>query len=143
MKKSIYTLRAIHPPILLAAISISTFDYLLGSNLICLSIGILLGLVFFFDALNRHHEYKQLPQLLSKCSEEDILRKYRHSWCTREMVKAYLASLSREKYNHAYLHYRNFYGIKWYHIFPQNTFSRNSVFLKKKFWKNTFLSFKN
>lgn len=61
------------------------------------------------------------------------IRKHQHSWCSRtamyfaaRSVHWAYADIVRAEY-HAM-------GYRWYHIFPNGTFTRNSPFLNPKFW---------
>lgn len=149
MKKIYSQIRALHPPILLAILCFIVFSILLGDlsiSSVYFYLGIVGVIIFSFDALNRFSEFKRTEKLYSKKSSTrkiiQLLEKSKFSWCTREMAKERCRKISERKYKIALAIYRRKYKFRFWHFFPVGTFKRDSVFLKKKFWQKTFLSFK-
>ena len=99
--------------------------------------------LLFWDLINRIREYHYLcwrleTSLKKKYSDEIYLRAKQSSWCTRECIKSALYSMyGKDRLVSAKIFYTT-RGVRWYHIFPAQTFSLDSPFLKRSFYKNSF-----
>lgn len=95
-------------------------------------------LILLFDISARMRDFRRVvarlvldPSLLNR----HIVR-YKPSWCQRTVLYwAAEEALGRE--GRAYVA-RQFQlmGYRWYHFFPDRTFTRESPFLKAKFWRS-------
>lgn len=87
------------------------------------SILVILGIA---DTLARYKDYVRLS---SKCITATEMRRARHSACQRN---ALVASSPRVL---DIIHYYRILGYRWYHVLPDNTFSKKSPYLKINFYK--------
>ena len=150
MKKIINVIQALHPPILLGTLFFLFFSCFLARlstsifSWIFFGIGVVGCLLFYFDAFNRFFEFRRTIKEISLRRKTDgvILNANKKTWCTREATKAAFKLVCKKRYLKAKKHYRDM-GFKYYNFFPKGTFTKNSPWLKLKFYKNTFLSFLN
>lgn len=111
---------AIHPPLSMTAVSWAlAFEWNILFSLF--------GLMFIGDTIARTLEYIKLRKSIYS---ESLAHRYRKSWCGRTLVKARHGKKATLYYKMA--------GYRWYHLFPDKTFSRNTPLLKIKFWKSIF-----
>lgn len=146
MRKTFILLQAIHPPILLGIMCFILFSYVIGdfeTKSFFFYLGLIGFVIFIADAFNRLSEFKKMKEKLKNKEANLIflLKKSKYSWCTREMAKAAAKHYSFVSYIRAQKFYKEL-GFQWYHFFPIGTFRKDSIWFKKNFWKNTFLSFK-
>lgn len=95
--------------------------------------------VMALDAAARLKEYRSAVAAFSDLRHFDdgfhvLLHKHKRSWCQREMLKAAAATVFNDGRRTVSQAYR-FLGYRWFHVFPDRTFSRHSPFLKWSFWK--------
>lgn len=132
----IASLLAIWPPMALIATSLTVASLPVPLALRAAAVAGLL--ILTFDITARMRDYRRVvdrlaldPSLLDR-----HLVRYKPSWCQRTVLYwAAEAALGRE--SRAYVG-RQFaqMGYRWYHIFPDRTFTRESPFLKPKFWRS-------
>lgn len=146
MKAFLYYLRAIHPPIVLVLIGVGLsylafvhVHYLLGFLLSFLTV------IAFSDGVNRFLEFKDVQKLIhlniTHESIERLLKRSKRTWCTRELMKAALASKLPKKRFDTYRNYYHQKGYNVFRIFPDGTFSKDSPWLTKAFYFKTFFRF--
>lgn len=89
-------------------------------------IGVAAGTIFYLDVTGRYLDYKYVSRLRHKdaCL---VAFSARRSFCSRQVMIAVLGPSIA-------LYYYNF-GYRWYHIFPDGTFSGRSPFLNLNFWR--------
>jgi hypothetical protein len=132
----IASLLAIWPPMALFATSLTVAALPVPLFLRAAAIGGVI--ILMLDITARLRDFRQVvgrlaldPALLNR----HIVR-YKPSWCQRTVLYwAADEALGRE--SRAYVG-RQFaeMGYRWYHFFPDRTFTRESPFLKLKFWRN-------
>ena len=91
---------------------------------------LVLSTILLFDVLARHKDYKSLCKSLTQENLLTKFKRHRRSACQRYACKA----AARQKG----LTYKGTFktmGYKWYHVFPDGTFSRDCPFLKLAFYK--------
>lgn len=85
-------------------------------------------IVFWFDAMGRQRDLKYLLRISPKVRRH-LYGRYAGTACGRQVM---IAVEPR-----AYWAYHDA-GYRWYHILPDQAFSRNSPFLKRNFWRQLF-----
>ena len=143
MRKVLISLQAIYPPLLLGALTLLVVFCGLGSYYTFFRyLGAIGSLLFFTDAFNRFKGFKRTVKRIREGSHshESILHINRKAWCTRESTIAAFKVVSKKNYKKGRKYYKKM-GYRAWHIFPENTFTKKSPWMKKKFYKETFLSF--
>lgn len=131
----LYRVRAVWPPLTL--LSIAAVASLFAPLTVTVPL-ILFQVVMLFDAWARLREFDTARSLMQDgLAVGQLMRKHRHSWCQREMMKAAAASHMKAGDSLVSFLYRA-QGYRWYHIFPDGTFSRDCPFLKRNFWQSLF-----
>lgn len=124
---------AIWPPLVLTLIAALVLP-ILPKGLAFLAVAFIVLMVL--DALARLEEYDNVTRAISRSDAPIVTlnyfaRRHRTSWCQREMLKAAAGSLGLRSTADCVFRAQ---GYRWYHIFPDNTFSVDCPFLKKAFW---------
>ena len=126
------------PPLLLlaAAVAVSILSYMAG--LWFLAIPAMMGVfILVLDTLGRIRDFRHAALHLGRGrNPARVASTYKFSWCGRKACEAAARSVSREVGDAVASYYRNC-GYRWFHIFPDNTFTRNSPFLTLRFWQIT------
>lgn len=148
MKTLYWHVRAIHPPLILVIFGLFLINmsvtHIDGMTQYLVSGLLLIGtLAAAVDGYNRlfefHNIQKTITPRITDASIHRFLERSRRTWCTRELTKAALGyKLPRRRY----LKFKKFYfkrGYYFWNIFPEGSFTRNSPWLKKTFYQETFL----
>ncbi len=142
-------LDAIWPPILLMALAavIGLASAWFGIKtlvvLAVIAIGVLVG-----DCFGRSKDYLNAQRRFIEARDEveslEVVRRFRRAWCARVACNAaWKRTLKQQPHENeisenfvqkSYLRL----GYRWYHIFPDGTFTRNSPFIKSAFWIHLF-----
>lgn len=120
-------LRALYFPTCLLLMSLTIM--IVGCYLMSLPvtlIGVAAGTIFYLDVTGRYLDYKYVSSLRPKDARL-IAFSQRRSFCSRQVMIAVLGP-STARYYHSM-------GYRWYHIFPDGTFSGRSPFLNLNFWR--------
>jgi hypothetical protein len=95
-------------------------------------------LILVLDISARRRDYRQIVARLAldpSLLDRHIIR-YKPSWCQRTVLYwAAEESLGRDSRLYVGRQF-TLMGYRWFHIFPDRTFTRESPFLKIKFWRN-------
>ena len=142
-------LDAIWPPLLLMAMAatVGLVSAWLGIKtlviLAVVGIAILVG-----DCFGRSKDYRNARRRFIEARDEveslDVVRRFRRAWCARVACNAAwkrtLAEVPHESIIEQDFVEVNYYrlGYRWYHVFPDGTFTKNSPFLKIAFWVHLF-----
>ncbi|MCB1462978.1 MAG: hypothetical protein KDJ90_11255 [Nitratireductor sp.] len=130
--------RAILPPASLIglAVLLTSLSLWMGWEIIA-GLFTLGGLILVFDMRSRRRDFHNVRGYLDSGHEPaQVAKIYQYSWCSRAACQA-AASLAGEEAERAISGYYRENGYRWFHIFPDNTFTLNSPFLKLRFWKIT------
>ncbi len=142
-------LEAIWPPILLmgfaAFVGLVSAWFGIKSLVVLAIVGfaILIG-----DIFGRSKDYLNARRRFSEAYDEEekheVVRRFRRAWCARVACSAAWnldkdatelnRTLGDDFVKVAYVKL----GYRWYHIFPDHTFSKNSPFIKSSFWIHLF-----
>lgn len=138
-------LDAIWPPLALIALaaSIGLISAALGiMSLVILAatgIAILIG-----DCFGRSKDYANARRKFVEARDHDekieVIRRFRRAWCARVACSAAWRreyadlEMSENFVDNAYFKM----GYRWWHYFPDSTFTKNSPFLKPAFWIHLF-----
>lgn len=131
-------LRAILPPLALIGVALVLSAICWWLDWPFLSALFLLGAVILaFDTRGRRKDFHNARDYLARGHEPaQVAKTYQYSWCSRAACRA-AASHAGEIAEQAVDSYYRVNGYRWFHIFPDNTFSLNSPFLKLRFWRIT------
>lgn len=142
-------LDAIWPPILLMVLAafVGLISAWFGIKtlvvLAILGIAILVG-----DCFGRSKDYLNAQRRFIEARDEaeslEVVRRFRRAWCARVACNAAWKRTNVqaphdpaiEEHFVAINYFR--LGYRWYHIFPDGTFTRNSPFIKSAFWIHLF-----
>ncbi|MBO6719666.1 MAG: hypothetical protein JJ913_17045 [Rhizobiaceae bacterium] len=132
----IASLLAIWPPLALFATSVTVAS--LPAPMFLRAAAVAGVVILIFDITARTRDFRRVvgrlaldPSLLDR----HILR-YKPSWCQRTVLYwAADEALGRESRLHVGRQFRNM-GYRWFHFFPDRTFTRDCPFLKPKFWRS-------
>lgn len=126
---------AIWPPmaLLAASVVVASFDTPLALRAAAVA-----GLLILpFDIVARTRDFRRVVARLTldpSLLDRHIVR-YKPSWCQRTVIYwAADKALGRGARLHVGRQYRNM-RYRWYHFFPDRTFSRDCPFLKPRFWR--------
>ena len=136
---------AIWPPIVLILMAIITgfiagyFGIISLCVLAVIGVAILIG-----DCFGRSKDYRnarcRFYQARDEFETSEVIRRFRRAWCARVACRA---AWKREYSDHdlqklyvAEAYYKM--GYRWWHFFPDGTFTKNSPFLKIAFWVHLF-----
>lgn len=136
---------AIWPPIALLCIALGiavvSYVYALYPLVFLATVGVF---VLIGDCFGRSKDYRSARRRFSNSnsSEEqvDIVRRYRRAWCARVACNA-AWKREHEQLDAPREFCSNVYramDYRWFHIFPDGTFTRHSPFLKSAFWVHLF-----
>ena len=135
-----FELRAIWPPLLLAALALflSAMAASLGGQPLLLAPGLAAAAILLLDARARLIEHRGLRRLVReagglKAGALDRFRALRRTWCTRT---AALSAASAEGFAREAQRQVRAWGYRAWHVFPDRAFSRRSPFLRMSFWKS-------
>ena len=131
-------LRAILPPLTLigVALTLAAGCWLLEWPIFA-GLFLLGAVILIFDTRGRRKDFHNARNYLARGHDpSQVARTYQYSWCSRAACRA-AASLSGAGADQAIADYYRDNGYRWFHIFPDNTFSRHSPFLKLRFWRIT------
>ncbi len=140
---------AIWPPLLLMALAASIglisawFDIKSLVILAIIGIAILIG-----DCFGRSKDYLNAKRRFIEARDHaenlEVVRRFRRAWCARVACNAAWKT-TRKSDRHEQQFPENFVekayfsiGYRWWHIFPDGTFTRHSPFLKVAFWVHLF-----
>lgn len=137
MQGAFAPLFAIWPPsaLLLSALTVANITVLP----LVLRLAALAGVcILIFDISARLRDFRRVatnlaydPSLLPR-----HVARYKRSWCQRTVLHwAAFAALGREGRRFVREQYGNM-GYRWFHFFPDKTFTRESPFLKPSFWRS-------
>lgn len=130
--------KAVWPPILLTALDLLAVlpTWILGWWPLALLLGAG-ALVLIFDIRGRGLDYRNVHRHLSQGRDPArVAKTYQYSWCGRVACRAAAIEAGRAHGDAVEAYYRE-NGYRWFHIFPDNTFSLNSPFLTLRFWQIT------
>lgn len=131
-------LKALWPPITLIAADIALMVplYWLGFDL--LFAGLAIGLaILVFDMRGRRMDYRNaLYHIRLGRDPSRVAKSYQFSWCGRVACQHAAWAVGNET-GAAVAGYYHENGYRWFHIFPDNTFSPKSPFLSLRFWEIT------
>lgn len=132
--------KAVWPPILLTAVDllVAVPAWMLGwwPVVLLLVIG---AVVLFFDMRGRGLDFRNAHRHLTLGRDPArVAKTYQYSWCGRVACRA-AAIAAGPGHGEAVIDYYRANGYRWYHIFPDNTFTPNSPFLTLRFWQITLL----
>ena len=132
----ISSLLAIWPPMALFATSLTVAS--LPRPLALRAAGVAGILILIFDISARTKDFRRVVERLvldPSALDRHILR-YKPSWCQRTVLywaaNEALGGEARMKVGRQYADM----GYRWYHFFPDRTFTRESPFFKLKFWRS-------
>ena len=142
-------LDAIWPPLALMALAamIGLISAWFGikslAGLAILGIFILIG-----DCFGRSKDYLNARRRFLEARDEEesleVVRRFRRAWCARVACRA-AWKRTLEEAPHETLIPADFVeqsyerlGYRWFHVFPDGTFTKNSPFLKIAFWVHLF-----
>ena len=130
--------RAVLPPVLLIILAFVLAAAAYRLDWIFLAALFLFGaVILIFDLRGRLFDFANARKYFSDGHKpRDVAKTYQYSWCSRAACRA-AASLAGEVHEKAVHAYYRDNGYRWFHIFPDNTFSLNSPFLKLRFWQIT------
>ncbi|MCG6859098.1 MAG: hypothetical protein LJE67_13655 [Salaquimonas sp.] len=95
------------------------------------------GIILVFDMRGRRFDFRNVRNYLDAGHEPaQVAKTYQYSWCSRAACHAAASTIGDEAERAVAAYYRD-NGYRWFHIFPDNTFSLNSPFLKLRFWRIT------
>lgn len=99
-----------------------------------LAIGIV---VLVFDMRGRCRDYHNALHHLGRGRDPArVAKSYQFSWCGRVACQA-AANAAGNPAGRAVEYYYRENGYRWFHIFPDNTFTLKSPFLTLRFWEIT------
>jgi hypothetical protein len=94
--------------------------------------------ILLFDISARLKDFRRVAGVLrydASLLPRHIIR-YRRSWCQRTVMHwAAFAALGQTGRTYVRKQYGRM-GYRWFHIFPDKTFTRESPFLKPSFWRS-------
>ncbi|WP_127524236.1 hypothetical protein [Mesorhizobium sp. Z1-4] len=132
----ISSLLAIWPPMALFATSLTVAS--LPVPLVLRAAAVAGILILIFDITARTRDYRRVVARLAfdpSALDRHIVR-YKPSWCQRTVLywaaNEALGGEARAKVGRQYADM----GYRWYHFFPDRTFTRESPFFKVKFWRS-------
>lgn len=118
-------LQAVWPPLALFFLGMGCF--LLSSGVVLAVLSLLFATVMIFDVIGRGRCYHKLVHSeINQIRYVGVWRRYKGSFCSRNVVTTVFPSAKG--------YYRNA-GYRWYHIFPDGTFTKKSTLFKLSFWK--------
>lgn len=94
--------------------------------------------ILIFDISARLKDYRRVATNLSYDPEllPRHISRYKRSWCQRTVLHwAAFAALGHEGKRYVQGQFDSL-GYRWFHFFPDKTFTRESPFLKLKFWRS-------
>ncbi len=149
-KKPMYLapIDAIWPPLLLLAMAASIGMVTAYYGVLSLTILVVIGCAILIgDCFGRSKDYlnarRRFVEAANNYETYEVIRRFRRAWCARVACSA---AWKREFLRHdmaeaAETYVRdNYYrmGYRWWHIFPDGTFTKNSPFIKLAFWVHLF-----
>jgi hypothetical protein len=131
-------LTAVWPPILLLFADFGLLSLSLTAGWYILATLLVAGAaILLFDIRGRGRDYRAVREFVSSGKDPALIaHTYRFSWCGRVACEA----AARDTSSSAAAAVRRYYrmaGYRWFHVFPDNTFTRRSPFLSPKFWSVT------
>ena len=137
MQGALTPLFAVWPPLALLASSLAV------ANLTFLPLALRLAAVvgvciLVFDISARLRDFRRVASNLSYDPEllPRHVARYKRSWCQRTVLHwAAFAALGREGRHYVRAQYERM-GYRWFHFFPDKTFTRESPFLRLNFWRS-------
>lgn len=131
-------LGAMWPPLLLLVLDIAVTAAAVLVGFVWLAIpGAIGAAILVLDAWGRKVDFRHAVRHLSAGrSPERVAGTYQFSWCGRVACLAAAREVGAEKARAVEDYYRTG-GYRWWHVFPDNTFTRNSPFLSLRFWRIT------
>lgn len=93
------------------------------------TIGLAGSTIFYLDVTGRYLDFRYVSRLRAKDASL-IAFSNRRSFCSRQVMIAVLGPSTARYYKSM--------GYRWYHIFPDGTFSGRSPFLNLTFWRKLF-----
>ena len=129
---------AVWPPLALMAADILLMIPVLVFGYWPLALLLLAGLVILvFDIRGRMADFHNAYRHLSLGRDPArVARSYQFSWCGR-VACTHAAWSAGEDKGRAVSHYFESNGYRWFHIFPDKTFSLECPFLTLRFWEIT------
>lgn len=127
---------AVWPPLALlaGALSIASLPFPLALRVAAVA-GVL---ILIFDVWARWRDYRRVSRNLMRDPEllHRHLPRYKRSWCQRTVLHwAAYRALGKRGREYVREHYSAM-GYRWFHIFPDRTFTRESPFLRPSFWRS-------
>ena len=129
---------AIWPPLTLMAADILLMIPVLIFGFWPLALALFAGLVILvFDAKGRMADFRNAHRHLSLGRDPArVAKSYQFSWCGRVACTQAAWSAGDDK-GRAVAEYYSTNGYRWFHIFPDKTFSLDCPFLTVRFWEIT------
>ena len=136
---------AIWPPLVLLAIAASIGMVAASYGILSLTVLAVLGCAILIgDSFGRSKDYLNARRrFIAATNEEedhDIVRRFRKAWCARVACNAAWKREHLDKNmpsNYVSQSYKSM-GYRWWHYFPDSTFTKNSPFIKPAFWVHLF-----
>ena len=130
-------IRAVWPPLALTSASSCLLGYgLIHTNIPAIAVGAALTAVFTLDTLGRLRDFDKLAIRAKHDVRHHPVtswRTYRRSWCGRTMYRHFIRKHHPEAAPMIRI-MEEAHGYKWFHIFPDKTFTRDSKMLRLKYW---------
>ena len=128
---------AVWPPLSLLTLSLTAAN--LAFMPLLLRLAAAAGVcILVFDISARLRDFRRVARNLSYDPEllPRHIPRYKRSWCQRTVLHwAAFAALGREGRRYVQMQYGRM-GYRWFHFFPDKTFTRESPFLKPSFWRS-------
>ncbi|MBO6725115.1 MAG: hypothetical protein JJ911_05570 [Rhizobiaceae bacterium] len=132
----ISSLLAIWPPMALFATSVTVASLPFPLALRAAAIAGIIILIFDISARMRDYRRVVGRLVLDPSALARHIVRYKPSWCQRTvLVWAANEALGAEARADVGRQYADM-GYRWYHFFPDRTFTRESPFFKVKFWRS-------
>ncbi len=95
------------------------------------------AIILCFDIAGRRTDFKLAARHFAAGRRpERVAKNYQFSWCGRVACAAAASAVSPQIGKLVSDHYAT-NGYRWFHIFPDGAFTRNSPFLSLRFWQIT------
>ena len=93
---------------------------------------IVLTVFMYFDVTTRWVDYNRLKKIIDRYGPHEVyLRTRKSSWCQRTSTVAAFSANGYGDYAYAYYYGR---GYRFWHVFPDRTFSKDCPLIDPHFW---------
>ncbi len=136
---------AIWPPLLLLALAATVGSLAVWFGIKTFMVLAIVGAAILIgDLFGRSKDYlnarRRFVEARSVDENYEVVRRFRRAWCARVACNA-AWKRERHKSDLPADFVKNLYhelGYRWWHIFPDLTFTRHSPFIKTAFWVHLF-----